>query len=77
MFCRHCGKELSDDSKFCVECGTAVDGAKMNVRVSINQNEWKKWCVFLCSLVSALGIFMPILIANTYWGVDITLVSIC
>jgi len=68
MFCRHCGKELSDDSKFCIECGTAVDGTKMDTRVSINNTEWKRWVVLGCSLVSALGIFMPILIANTYWG---------
>lgn len=24
MFCRHCGKQLSDSSKFCPKCGTAV-----------------------------------------------------
>ena len=25
MYCRYCGKQLSDDSKFCHACGSAVD----------------------------------------------------
>lgn len=27
MFCTKCGKELKDGSKFCTECGAALDGA--------------------------------------------------
>lgn len=26
MFCKNCGKEISDDTKFCPNCGAAVDG---------------------------------------------------
>ena len=35
MFCKNCGKEISDDAKFCDGCGTRVDGA---VPTSTNNN---------------------------------------
>ena len=25
MFCKHCGKEIADDSKFCAFCGTNIE----------------------------------------------------
>lgn len=28
MFCKNCGKELSEDARFCTECGTPVDDKK-------------------------------------------------
>ena len=30
MFCRHCGKEIADDSHFCPICGTEVTEASPN-----------------------------------------------
>lgn len=30
MFCRHCGKEIADDSHFCPICGAEVTGASSN-----------------------------------------------
>ena len=30
MFCMHCGKEVLDGSKFCRNCGKAVDGENVN-----------------------------------------------
>ena len=25
MYCKHCGKEIDNDSKFCKECGKPLD----------------------------------------------------
>jgi len=25
MFCKHCGKEIADTSKFCIACGAKVE----------------------------------------------------
>ena len=30
MFCRNCGTELNDGSKFCPSCGNAVDSPSNN-----------------------------------------------
>jgi len=30
MFCKNCGQQLPDDTKFCPECGTATDLAPQN-----------------------------------------------
>jgi len=29
MYCKHCGKEISDDSTFCKYCGNDPSGAKV------------------------------------------------
>lgn len=28
MYCKYCGKEIADDSKFCSNCGKALNGQK-------------------------------------------------
>lgn len=28
MYCKYCGKEIADDSKFCSNCGEALNGQK-------------------------------------------------
>lgn len=74
MFCKNCGKEFGNDTKYCPSCGTSVDDEKMNAYFSESNSELKKWVTIVCSLISAVGIFLPILIANTFWweGVDMS-----
>lgn len=31
MFCKHCGKEIADDAKFCDQCGHGVDDSQSNL----------------------------------------------
>jgi len=30
MFCPYCGKQLSDDSRFCIHCGAKVNATAAN-----------------------------------------------
>ncbi|MCI9147254.1 MAG: zinc ribbon domain-containing protein [Hungatella sp.] len=42
MYCRECGKEIENNSKFCKFCGTAVEGGKRfvkpNIKIDIKGN---------------------------------------
>ena len=38
MFCKNCGTELSDGSKFCPSCGTAVDSQSNNPNSTTDSN---------------------------------------
>lgn len=38
MFCRYCGKELSEDAKFCPECGASVDAQRQPFETGMNNN---------------------------------------
>lgn len=38
MYCKHCGKELNDDAKFCDGCGGAVQGEAMNNQTAKTEN---------------------------------------
>lgn len=35
MYCIHCGKELPDDAKFCLNCGAAVESAAPGVQCGV------------------------------------------
>lgn len=37
MFCKHCGKEIEDESSFCKYCGKPVSGSK---KESTNKSAW-------------------------------------
>ena len=54
MYCKYCGKEIADDSKFCSNCGKALNGQKSFV--------FKSKCVINCwtssILIKLAAIFM-------------------
>ena len=51
MFCKNCGKEISNDSKFCQFCGTPMDATVETEQVAVSDNldlaeifaEFKQW----------------------------------
>ncbi|MGN0535725.1 MAG: zinc-ribbon domain-containing protein [Eubacterium sp.] len=36
MYCKHCGKELPENAKFCSECGSIVDEQEYNQEIELN-----------------------------------------
>ena len=53
MFCKNCGKELTNDTKFCPACGTAVNEDKpFGAEVDENDNRKSKL------IAGLLGIFL-------------------
>ena len=42
MYCKHCGKEIADDSKFCQHCGGKQDGFVSVETVSNTESEKKE-----------------------------------
>ena len=46
MYCRYCGKELPNDSKFCVYCGQGVSGPEIFGQNARGRDEARNRAVF-------------------------------
>lgn len=45
MYCKHCGKEIEDDAKFCAGCGERTSNAPVvNVTVEKSENKSGRKC---------------------------------
>ena len=55
MFCKHCGKEISDDAYLCVNCGKLVKDIPENTTNTQPQTNGMAIAGFVCSF------FIPIL----------------
>jgi hypothetical protein len=72
MYCKHCGKEIADDTKFCPECGGQITGPAPLLQVDPNMPKKRKSGCGTCGLI-ALGvliafialIFFPIIFSGT------------
>ncbi|MCQ2522176.1 MAG: tetratricopeptide repeat protein [Lachnospiraceae bacterium] len=76
MFCEHCGKQIDNDSKFCVSCGQAVQplvsANKMETSMiltgasSSQKSKKKKWWIIpvIVSVILCAGIVLGILLYN-------------
>ena len=42
MYCKNCGKEIADDSKFCQYCGTAQQQVQVNEPTQVVEQPKKK-----------------------------------
>jgi uncharacterized membrane protein YvbJ len=59
MFCKNCGKQIEDGSKFCPECGMAQYGHQP---VEPDSVQLRKKLLYYGTLVSLAGIVMGIYI---------------
>lgn len=78
MYCKHCGKEIADDSKFCQHCGGKIDNSVSldqeslevdkkeqetnELDVPSNSNEWLKW-----GIIYAIYVVLNILLLISGW----------
>ena len=65
MFCKNCGKEIDDDSKFCQHCGAVIDNEKVEVEevVSVEPSELtpnRKTAITLTIIVGLFGLLVLI-----------------
>ena len=59
MFCKHCGKEIADDAKFCAGCGHAVEIINSQQRPA-KEKKKKKRHPILGTIILVIGVFMII-----------------
>ena len=68
MFCKHCGKEISDTNKFCPECSKPVDGNSNNTPNQSNEPKSKKkgkGCLVAVGIVVVLLIIIIAIAASS------------
>jgi hypothetical protein len=69
MFCKECGKELSDDSKFCATCGKKVEGEGPPISAKPTEDTpkekvssgWAKGCGIACVVVAILAVIAVVI----------------
>lgn len=52
MYCKHCGKEIADDSKFCQHCGKSQDSSGNSL------SNKPMWIIYLIWAISNLYLLM-------------------
>lgn len=65
MFCKHCGKEISDDSAFCSACGKATTEIGQVTRQNLENKQLKRKCTTYSKLLTWLFIIAFILVSCT------------
>ena len=67
MFCKNCGKEIADDSKFCNFCGkeqqTATDIPENNLSIGDEQVEKMPWGLVLGGLIVVVFLIFAFVVA--------------
>ncbi|MEY4195838.1 MAG: hypothetical protein RLZZ226_2206 [Pseudomonadota bacterium] len=53
MFCRHCGKAVTDKAVVCTGCGHAIDGS------GLHAGSGRPWNVFVVVALVIATLFMP------------------
>ena len=77
MRCIHCDSEISDDAKFCTNCGQSVN--KEEIKVTSNEKQWINginndtflclasiFCAFACPTIGYGLSMLSILLNNSY-----------
>ena len=83
MYCKHCGKQIDDDAKFCSFCGTPVDALNMpqnNVKVTVPEQKKEvvtdKWIWALATVPTVMGWVIGALLASMGIGDILTTIII-
>lgn len=63
-FCPKCGKELPDESKFCLECGSAIDGKSGTSKISDKFSNGKIFLVLIFVVLIVGGALMLVMGGN-------------
>ena len=73
MFCKHCGNQIADNSKFCPICGKALDttGAKTGTQ---SQLHWI--CIFVAIGLVLLSLSLALDLGNHVKAEDVTLPAV-
>lgn len=58
MYCKHCGKQIADDAKFCDGCGHSIEG--ISGQQPTKEKKKKKRHPILGTIILIFGIFMII-----------------
>ncbi|MDR1753671.1 MAG: zinc-ribbon domain-containing protein [Eubacterium sp.] len=59
MFCRNCGKPISEEDKFCASCGASVGDIVTNVAISTALSDYSYvWCL-ISTVFIIISLFMP------------------
>ena len=65
MYCKHCGKEVMENSVICPNCGARVQGKKA-------ESKGMNWLILVGAVLSVIGTFMP---AITFMGESLAFMS--
>lgn len=65
MFCKQCGQELAEDTKFCSNCGTSTDVSnKIKPKKKINKKLIIGLCIGIAGLLVIVGLMLAISSGN-------------
>jgi protein-S-isoprenylcysteine O-methyltransferase Ste14 len=77
MFCKHCGKEIPEDARFCPYCQKTVEPTYMQRTEAFERSNQTKYMIFALGLVLLLvGFFMvthsvSVTRYHTYYGIPV------
>ena len=79
MYCKHCGKEIADDSKFCQFCSGDQDSQRKNKNaiiadgiISVSKIVFKELAIglIICMIIVAISTIIVNLYYGGNWGTD-------
>lgn len=75
IYCKHCGKELPDDSMFCNHCGSRISGNSINNAGVYNaqpqaaeKSTLAIWALVCSLLMFPVGYILGVIGVNIYTG---------
>lgn len=71
MYCRNCGRELTNDALYCDRCGTPTNQDKT---ISMT---WHKVYLFLLSITAMINFMSGIAYSSSEYGVDLIEAFVC
>ncbi|MCR4643315.1 MAG: zinc-ribbon domain-containing protein [Lachnospiraceae bacterium] len=79
MFCRNCGQQFPDSTKFCPNCGTSVNGTDNNGTNEKKQQEKAQKYVYLFAFIFGAVISLLLIVGGNpeYQYMFITIFGVC